>query len=69
LEYANPLYEAGVSGADVVESNYDGEEQTKGVELDLNAHLKEQWKVNINGVYLDARDKSNPNSSSSDPRQ
>ena len=69
LEYANPLYEAGVSGPDVVESYYDGEEQTKGVELDLNAHLNEQWKVNINGVYQDARDKSNPNSSSYDTRQ
>ncbi|WP_055017089.1 TonB-dependent siderophore receptor [Pseudoalteromonas sp. P1-25] len=69
LEYANPLYEAGVSGPDVVESYYDGEEQTKGVELDLNAHLNEKWKVNINGVYQDARDKSNPNSSSYDTRQ
>ncbi|MEL0631525.1 TonB-dependent receptor [Pseudoalteromonas carrageenovora] len=69
LEYANPLYEAGVSSSDVVESYYDGEEQTKGVELDLNAHLNEQWKININGVYQDARDKSNPTSSSYDTRQ
>ena len=69
LEYANPLYEAGVSNSDVVESYYDGEEQTKGVELDLNAHLNEQWKININGVYQDARDKSNPTSSSYDTRQ
>ena len=69
LEYANPLYEAGVSAPDVVESFFDGEEQTKGVEIDLNAYLNDQWKVNINGVYQDARDKTNPNSSSFDTRQ
>jgi outer membrane receptor protein involved in Fe transport len=69
LEYSNPLYEAGVSAADVPESYYDGEEQTTGVELDLNAYLNEKWKVNINGVYQDARDKSNPGSSSYDTRQ
>jgi outer membrane receptor protein involved in Fe transport len=69
LEYANPLYEAGVSAPDVVESFFDGEEQTKGVEIDLNAYLNDQWKININGVYQDARDKTNPNSSSFDTRQ
>ena len=69
LEYANPLYEAGVSAPNVVESFFDGEEQTKGVEIDLNAYLNDQWKVNINGVYQDARDKTNPNSSSFDTRQ
>ena len=69
LEYSNPLYEAGVSGPDIVESYFDGEEQTKGVELDLNAYLNEQWKINVNGVYQDARDKSNPNSSAYDTRQ
>lgn len=69
LEYSNPLYEAGVSGPDIVESYFDGEEQSKGVELDLNAYLNEQWKINVNGVYQDARDKSNPNSSAYDTRQ
>jgi len=69
LEYANPLYEAGVSAPNVVESFFDGEEQTTGVEIDLNAYLNDQWKVNINGVYQDARDKTNPNSSSFDTRQ
>jgi len=69
LEYANPLYEAGVSAPNVVESFFDGEEQTKGVEIDLNAYLNDQWKVNINGVYQDARDKTNPNSTSFDTRQ
>ena len=69
LEYANPLYEAGVSAPNVVESFFDGEEKTKGVEIDLNAYLNDQWKVNINGVYQDARDKTNPNSTSFDTRQ
>jgi outer membrane receptor protein involved in Fe transport len=69
LEYANPDYEAGVSDPSVPKSFYDGEEQTKGVELDLNADLNEQWKLNVNAVYQDARDKQNPNSSSFDSRQ
>ncbi|WP_165727977.1 TonB-dependent receptor [Pseudoalteromonas sp. 31A1] len=69
LEYSNPLYEAGVSADNVVESFYDGKEETKGIELDLNAYLNDKWKVNINGIYQDARDKSNPNSSSYDTRQ
>ncbi|MFP3350168.1 TonB-dependent receptor [Pseudoalteromonas sp. SIMBA_153] len=69
LEYANPLYEAGVSAPNVVESFFDGEEQTKGVEIDLNAYLNDQWKVNINGVYQDARDKTNPNSDNYNTRQ
>ncbi|MEZ7490889.1 TonB-dependent receptor [Pseudoalteromonas distincta] len=69
LEYANPLYDALTSSSDVPESYYDGKEQTKGVELDLNAYLNDKWKVNVNGIYQDARDKSNPNSSSYDTRQ
>jgi len=69
LEYSNPLYEAGVSADNVVESFYDGKEETKGIELDLNAYLNDKWKVNVNGIYQDARDKSNPNSSSYDTRQ
>lgn len=69
LEYANPLYEAGVSAPNVVESFFDGEERTKGVEIDLNAYLNDQWKVNINGVYQDARDKTNPNRDSYNTRQ
>ncbi|MGB0894836.1 MAG: TonB-dependent receptor [Parashewanella sp.] len=35
---------------------YDKEEETKGVELDVNALLNEQWKVNLNGLYQDAYD-------------
>ncbi len=69
LEYANPLYDALTSGSNVPESYYDGKEETTGIELDLNAYLNDKWKVNVNGIYQDARDKSNPNSSSYDTRQ
>jgi catecholate siderophore receptor len=69
LEYANPLYEAGVSAPDVVKSFFNGKEQTKGVELDINAYLNDDWKVNINGVYQDARDKKDPTRASYDTRQ
>ncbi|MGO2478119.1 MAG: TonB-dependent receptor [Pseudoalteromonas sp.] len=69
LEYSNPNYEAGVSASGIPESYFDGEEQTTGVEFDLNADLNEQWKLNINGVYQDARDKKDPTSSSFDTRQ
>lgn len=69
LEYANPDYDEATSPASVPQSYFDGEEKTQGVELDLNAYLNEQWKVNINGVYQDARDKKNPNSSAFDSRQ
>ncbi|WP_165740642.1 TonB-dependent receptor [Pseudoalteromonas sp. Z1A6] len=69
LEYANPLYDALTSGSNAPESYYDGKEETTGIELDLNAYLNDKWKVNVNGIYQDARDKSNPNSSSYDTRQ
>jgi len=69
LQYANPDYEAGVSAPSVPKSFYDGREQTKGVELDLNAVLSDEWKFNFNAVYQDARDKQNPNSNSYNSRQ
>jgi outer membrane receptor protein involved in Fe transport len=69
LEYANPLYEADISAQGIVARFFDGKEETKGVELDLNAYLNDQWKININGVYQDARNKQNPNSSSFNSRQ
>ncbi|WP_024611109.1 TonB-dependent receptor [Pseudoalteromonas sp. TB64] len=69
LEYTNPLYDALTSSSDVPESYYDGKEETTGIELDLNAYLNDKWKLNVNGIYQDARDKSNPNSSSYDTRQ
>ncbi|WP_281212242.1 TonB-dependent receptor [Shewanella insulae] len=69
LQYNNKDYEAGVSGPEVAQYYYDGSEETKGVELDLNAHLGERWSINVNGVYQDARDKQDPNKSSFDTRQ
>jgi outer membrane receptor protein involved in Fe transport len=69
LQYSNLDYESGVSAANVPKNYFDGKEETIGVELDMNAHLNEQWMVNINGVYQDARDKKDPNRSSYDTRQ
>ncbi|MDI5830223.1 TonB-dependent receptor [Shewanella xiamenensis] len=69
VPYNNPDYNAGVSGAEVPVYFYDGSEDTKGVELDLNAHLNDQWRVNFNGMYQDARDKQNPNSLTYNSRQ
>lgn len=69
LRYNNLDFEAGVSGPEVQEFFYDGSEETTGVELDMNAHLNEQWAINVNGVYQDARDKKDPNRSSYDTRQ
>ncbi|SQH75843.1 TonB-dependent receptor [Shewanella benthica] len=69
LQYSNPDYEEDVSGPNVPKNFYDGKEVTTGVELDMNAHLNEQWMINVNGVYQDARDKKDPNRSSYDTRQ
>lgn len=69
LEYANPDYDEDISGPDIPKSYFDGKEQTKGVELDLNAELNEQWKLNFNAVYQDARDKKDPNRSTFNTRQ
>ncbi len=69
LRYTNPDYEDGVSGPSVSQYFYDGSEETSGVELDMNAHLNDQWSVNLNGVYQDARDKKDPTRSSFDTRQ
>lgn len=69
LEYGNPDYEEGVSAPGTAKSFYNGKEETTGVELDLNAHINEQWMVNLNGVYQDARDKKDPSKTSYDTRQ
>lgn len=55
LRYSNPDFDEGVSAPDVPRYFYDGKEETNGIELDLNAYLNEQWKLNINAVYQDAR--------------
>ncbi|OEG74658.1 TonB-dependent receptor [Shewanella colwelliana] len=69
LQYNNKDYETGVSAPGIPQYYYDGSEETSGVELDLNAHLNDQWSINLNGVYQDARDKKDPNSGSFDTRQ
>jgi len=53
LRYTNPDYDAGVTGPEIPQYFYDGKEETTGVELDMNAHLNEQWAINVNGVYQD----------------
>lgn len=55
LRYSNPDFDEGVSAPGVPRYFYDGKEETNGIELDLNAYLNEQWKLNINAVYQDAR--------------
>ncbi|ATC94817.1 TonB-dependent receptor [Pseudoalteromonas tunicata] len=69
LQYGNPEFEAGVSAANVAQYFYDGKEETTGVEFDLNAEINKQWRLNVNAVYQDARDKKDPNASSFDTRQ
>ncbi|MCL1138560.1 TonB-dependent receptor [Shewanella pneumatophori] len=69
LQYTNPDYDEGVSGPSVPKYYYNGSEETTGVEFDMNAHLSDQWMVNVNAVYQDARDKKDPTRSSYDTRQ
>ena len=69
VAYSNPEYESSEATPDIFPYFYDGSEDTKGVELDLNAYLSDQWKVNVNAVYQDARDNQNPNSSDYGQRQ
>ena len=69
VAYTNPDYESSEATPDIFPYFYDGSEDTKGVELDLNAYLSDQWKVNVNAVYQDARDNQNPNSSDYGQRQ
>ncbi|WP_028768026.1 TonB-dependent receptor [Shewanella fidelis] len=69
LQYNNPDYDEGVSGPSVPKYYYNGSEETTGVEFDMNAHLSDQWMVNVNAVYQDARDKKDPTRSSYDTRQ
>jgi outer membrane receptor protein involved in Fe transport len=63
IAYTNPNYDSSAVTPDIDPYFYDGSEDTKGVELDLNAYLSDQWKVNVNAVYQDAKDNQNPNSS------
>lgn len=69
VAYSNPDYDSSQTTTDIEPYFYDGSEDTKGVELDLNAYLNDQWQVNANAVYQDARDNQNPNSSDYGQRQ
>ena len=73
LRYGNPEYNDKEGAPDynisVPEFFYDGKDKTTGAELDLNAHLNEEWLINLNGLYQDARNKNDPNSSSYNSRQ
>lgn len=69
VAYNNPDYTNGILTPNIPVYFYDGSEDTQGVELDLNAHLNDQWRVNLNGMYQDARDKQNPNTLTYNSRQ
>lgn len=64
LRYANPLYDSNPSSpsynitADPF--NYDGNEETKGGEVDLNVNLTKSWLANFNATYQDPRTQQNP---------
>ena len=57
LRYSNPLYEDDPSdpafNIDVPEYFFDEEDQTQGVEFDLNFILNDQWSMNFNATYQD----------------
>lgn len=44
VAYNNPDYTNGILTPNIPVYFYDGSEDTQGVELDLNAHLNDQWK-------------------------
>ncbi|ABE54730.1 TonB-dependent receptor, plug [Shewanella denitrificans OS217] len=69
LQYGNPLYNSDVSGPEVPQYFNNGSEDTEGVELDINATLNQQWTINVNAVYQDARDNQDPSRSDANQRQ
>ncbi|RLV60653.1 TonB-dependent receptor [Parashewanella curva] len=54
IQYGNKDYEDENATPNVPQFFYDKEEKTKGVELDVNALLNDQWKFNVNALYQDA---------------
>ena len=58
LRYENPLYQDNPSDSgyniEVPEYYYDQLDNTKGVEIDLNMALDEEWSLNFNATYQDA---------------
>lgn len=74
LRYNNPEFEDDPGDPNfnisVAEYLYDGEDKTKGAQLDVNSKITETLFININATYQDARNRRNPTSSSSfDTRQ
>ncbi|HCE51101.1 MAG TPA: TonB-dependent receptor [Shewanella baltica] len=60
VAYNNPDYTNGILTPNIPVYLYNGSEDTQGIELDLNAYINEEWRLNLNGMYQDANDKQNP---------
>lgn len=64
LRYANPAYDANPASptynVSVDPYRYDGHEQSKGGELDVNVNLAQRWLINLNATYQDAHTQQNP---------
>lgn len=64
LRYANPAYDSNPASPtyniNVDPYSYDGNEKTKGGELDLNVNVSERWLINLNGTYQDPKTQKNP---------
>ncbi|WP_133407284.1 TonB-dependent receptor [Parashewanella tropica] len=54
IQYNNRKYKNEQETPGIPQFFFDKEEKTKGVELDVNALLNEQWKFNVNALYQDA---------------
>ncbi|MEM9420955.1 MAG: TonB-dependent receptor, partial [Pseudomonadota bacterium] len=73
LRYNNPEYEDNPGdpdfNIDVPEFFFDGEDKTKGWQIDANAYLFESLFVNANATFQDARNRQNPNRDTFDAKQ
>lgn len=64
LRYANPLYDNNPASPtynpNVDPYRYDGNEMSKGGELDFNLNVTQRWLINVNATYQDAYTQQNP---------
>ena len=64
LRYANPDYDINPASPtyniDVDPYRYDGNDMTKGGELDFNINVTDHWLVNVNGTYQNPKATRNP---------
>ncbi|WP_221030731.1 TonB-dependent receptor [Actomonas aquatica] len=64
LRYGNPLYDddpgSPTYNIEVDPYRYDGYEETRGAELDLNVNLTDRWMINANATYQDPRTRRDP---------